>query len=607
MSYYGPRLGFGVPPPGFPPQIPMQMQMPGAIPMSMPMPMSMNVPIPPIPLPPVPQQQQQHRAPMHISAQPQLNTNSSNNNSGSNSADLPVAPQTTVPEKPSIDKATSAFIAKIPDWLSDEWIVDCLNQCGSLRSWTRVTSPHDPKVGLTFGFATFDSPAGIHNLLHALARERQTTPIRVKKHALLFKVDMTARKAVADYMARTHADATSNPLEAVRKIKEEDTRCAEQVNAFLKRTGMWDESDNVQVVAENTAITNSNLTGVAAAADKSNSEMDLDKTGNDVDTFLGSLDAATSSTNKVGSKRIHEELTEEEERQRLERREREMHQAYLERVARFERQEVTRIRNIEAAQKKLYDAQAKKLRDHEGMAELLRNWDDDDPELFRDEEFYRDRARWIHKRNPNLRREQELDSRDRFAELEEREKLHAQELESTRGERERLAQLKQQEEEAAARALEEQERIDKLRRERELEMAERAKEVYHAVPSGGHGIVVGRIMTMEERKKAIEELVGSLPTGLEDICGWEVKWDFLEGGGGVVANKIKAFVVKKVVEILNEDNPDITEFVMSSIAKRKSAGYILDELTGPLDEDAEVFVKKLWRMVMYESESRARG
>ncbi|KAJ3201175.1 hypothetical protein HDU82_008306 [Entophlyctis luteolus] len=366
----------------------------------------------------------------------------------------------------------------------------------------------------------------------------------------------------------------ADALAAVRAVTERDRECARGIETFLKESGMWDPSDDAAAVPDADdsmqGVVAGDGGGIAAAADGNN----------DVDVFLGSIGSSGGHHGGGGKRRgVVEELTEEEEKQRLERREREMHQAYLERVARFERQEATRIRNIEQAEKKAADTQLKRVRDREGMGNLLREWDDDVVAARGEEEFYRDRQRWIHKRNPILRREQETDSRDRFAELEERAKAQAEELEATRQERERAERLQREQEAAAKRAQEELERAERVRREREAEAAERQKEVYHAV-AAGHGVVVGRIMTMDERRRAIEELVAALPTGLDEICAWDVKWDFLEGGGEVVHNKIKAFVAKKVVETLGEDNPDITDFVMTSISRRKGAKYILDELAG---------------------------
>ncbi|KAJ3069866.1 hypothetical protein HDU98_007077 [Podochytrium sp. JEL0797] len=479
---------------------------------------------------------------------------------------------------PSLDKLTTAFVSSIASTTSDEWITKLLKNCGDLKTWTRVTSLDS--TPLPCGFATFETSLPIHHLLRCLAKE---TPLLLKGHPLIVRVDVGARAAAVDAAARIVAEKGLAPLE------EEERAIEEKVEKYLKETGMWTEDVEM-----------------------------TEATGDDAAQFLSTLgvDAAAAGAGEGGKqaprgpavagqkKRVYNEETEEEEIRRLEKREREMHQAYLERMARFERQESHRIHNLESSTAKLETTRLQKQHAREHMMILLSTYDDDAEIARGEQEFYRDRARWIFKRNPLLRRERDIDNRDRFLEREEMEIKQKEIMENTREEREMQALREKEMAELERQQLEEQERVDRLRQEREAEQRERQQEVYHAV-AGGHGVVVGRIMTMEERKKAIAELVSSLPTTLDDIERWDVKWDFLEGGGEVVRNKIQAFVAKKVVETLGDESPEIVEFVMTNVGKRKSARFLVEELTKLLDEEAEVFVCKLWRMVMYESESRA--
>ncbi|KAI9340514.1 hypothetical protein BDR26DRAFT_1007450 [Obelidium mucronatum] len=494
----------------------------------------------------------------------------------------PAAPTNT---NPSLDKLTTAFIGNISESIKDDWL-EALFKNLELGLVCYQQAAHH----LSFGFATFESAKSLHTLLYSIARERRIepgaplvpNPISLKGKKLLVKVDVGARKTAIDLIAGLVAEG------GVSKVEELEKEAQEKVDAYLKETGFYE--------AEVSADGEKKADGEEDAADR----------------FLNSIGVSSDATQPAaaaaprGKKRVYTEETEEDEIKRLEKREREMHQAYMERMSRFERQETNRIRAIESATSKheahLHQKEILRIQ----LFEFLRDFDDDVEIQRGEQEFLRDRSRWIHKRNPILRREREQDTRDRMNENEELAKLHAQEMEATREDRERLAAQRALEEQKLREEQEEQERMERLRQEREQEMKERQKEVYHSV-AGGHGVVVGRIMTMEERKQAIAELVGSLPTGVNEICAWDVKWDFLEGGGDIVKTKIRSFVVKKVVETLGEENPDIVEFVMSAITKRKGAKYLVDELAGPLDVDAEVFVCKLWRMVMYESESRARG
>ncbi|KAJ3399334.1 hypothetical protein CcCBS67573_g03296 [Chytriomyces confervae] len=529
------------------------------------------------------------RPPMQLPFPPTLPPASKPSDSEKDNKDTAAAAP-PLPVNP-IEKPRTAFISKIPEGVSDQFMTDLLNTVGKLRVWTRVTSISG--AALPFGFATYEEPSSLHLLLHSLARERRAEPgapllpnpppIKPKTAPILVKVDVTVRKAIVEWLGTPDAQSNKPTLE---------TETFDRVQAFLKKEAGLSDADLSMESPE------SKEAGDATAMVTDGDEA-MKSSENDVDAFLGSI-----STNQQDYMILDNE---EDEIKRLEKREREMHQAYLERAARFEVQEQKRIRSIEHAQSAFAERHSLSHltpQDREELYHTLLNFDDDVEALKGEHEYFRDRSRWIRTRGSILRRELDADSRDRSLEAQEIEAARLEHLASTQSQRaaEANALAALESERAAARA--EQERIEKLRMERE----ERGREVYHAVASsGGHGVVVGRIMTMEERKKAIEDLVAALPADWNGLVAWDVKWDFLEGGGEVVAKKIRAFVGKKVVEAIGEENQDIVEFVMTSVARRKGAQYILDELSGPLDDEAEVFVKKLWRMVMFESESRARG
>ena len=58
---------------------------------------------------------------------------------------------------------------------------------------------------------------------------------------------------------------------------------------------------------------------------------------------------------------------------------------------------------------------------------------------------------------------------------------------------------------------------------------------------------------------------------------------------------------------MGEEEKELIEFIMSMIKKRMSADRVIEELVGALDEEAEIFVLKMWRMVIYESEAKFLG
>jgi RNA-binding protein 25 len=65
-------------------------------------------------------------------------------------------------------------------------------------------------------------------------------------------------------------------------------------------------------------------------------------------------------------------------------------------------------------------------------------------------------------------------------------------------------------------------------------------------------------------------------------------------------DKVKPWVAKKVKEYLGEEETTLVEFIVSNIQKHVSANTMLEQLEAILDEEADMFVLKLWRMLIFE-------
>jgi RNA-binding protein 25 len=63
---------------------------------------------------------------------------------------------------------------------------------------------------------------------------------------------------------------------------------------------------------------------------------------------------------------------------------------------------------------------------------------------------------------------------------------------------------------------------------------------------------------------------------------------------------MKPWVTKKIFEFLGEEEKVLIEFIMGKIAAHTAPAEILQQLTLVLDEEADIFVVKMWRMLVYE-------
>jgi len=71
--------------------------------------------------------------------------------------------------------------------------------------------------------------------------------------------------------------------------------------------------------------------------------------------------------------------------------------------------------------------------------------------------------------------------------------------------------------------------------------------------------------------------------------------------------RIKPWVTKKIVEYLGEEEPALTDFICTSIMSKKNAETIVNDVRVVLDNEADVFVVKMWRLIVYEIEAKRNG
>ncbi|RKP01095.1 hypothetical protein CXG81DRAFT_26197 [Caulochytrium protostelioides] len=116
--------------------------------------------------------------------------------------------------------------------------------------------------------------------------------------------------------------------------------------------------------------------------------------------------------------------------------------------------------------------------------------------------------------------------------------------------------------------------------------------------------VPARIMSREERAAATQALVARIPSDREGLFAWPLRWNLLDAG---VLARAEAFIGAKVAEFLGEPDADLVAFVMRLVEARMPGDAVLAELQDAFGPDADVFVKRFWRFIIYELEARAEG
>ncbi|KAI9865127.1 MAG: hypothetical protein M1813_002447 [Trichoglossum hirsutum] len=316
---------------------------------------------------------------------------------------------------------------------------------------------------------------------------------------------------------------------------------------------------------------------------------------------------------------------EELERRRKEKKNADLEKLYLDQERRWLNRERSRTLALEREKARDAEDEIRERLESEAMAKRLRDWNDDVEASKKSEEYYLDRSMWIRNRAIFRKRETEMDERDRASEEREAQK-----------EKEKRDQARGMADQFLARQAEEIERNAQTTREParfKLSLGAAAQKAHAAanprrtvaeveglledeeessattkrtlVPIKFDSAAEAQGLSEEEREQAVRQLAAEIPSEKDGLWNWAVKWEFVDEA--VVVEKLKPFVERKIVEYLGVQEQMLVEVVEEHVRKRGQPQELVQELEGALDEEAEVLVKKLWRMIIFFSESEKRG
>ena len=111
--------------------------------------------------------------------------------------------------------------------------------------------------------------------------------------------------------------------------------------------------------------------------------------------------------------------------------------------------------------------------------------------------------------------------------------------------------------------------------------------------------------SVEDKRKLIKNLIEKIPTVKEELFAFPLKWDIVDQS--LVDKRIKPWVNKKIFEYIGEEEETLVDFICSKVLSKCNAKRILEDVAMVLDEESEVFVVKMWRLLIYETEAKCLG
>ncbi|KAF2718656.1 hypothetical protein K431DRAFT_287536 [Polychaeton citri CBS 116435] len=318
------------------------------------------------------------------------------------------------------------------------------------------------------------------------------------------------------------------------------------------------------------------------------------------------------------------------------RRDEEIEKSYKDAERRLLNRERTRRQALERERQREEDEKKQQQRAKETMARRLREWDDYEEEKRKRDEYYKDHIAWVHRRSAVRDREVKLDEQDRQAERREMDAV-AKDRDEAKNKADDLlnrvgndmaktsqpsggiklslgsaaAKSKAQAEErrgAGAGVKKGLQSVENLLEDEEdaaMSGASKRPELKPLDPSTESTSYKDQDLSDDERAQFRAQLASEIPTSQSDLFEYQVKWNFLTPS--VIDAEIKPFVTKKVVEYLGVQEDFLVDSTVDAIKAKKSANEVVGVLADVLEDEAEVMVKKVWRLVVFWSECEARG
>ncbi|KAF9886687.1 hypothetical protein FE257_011201 [Aspergillus nanangensis] len=321
---------------------------------------------------------------------------------------------------------------------------------------------------------------------------------------------------------------------------------------------------------------------------------------------------------------------EELERRRQEKKEADREKQFLDQERRWLNRERSRTAALERETKRDKEEEAKLQEVREDADKRLQSWNDDVEVSRKADDYYADRGAWLRSRASYRAREISMDDADRAAEERERARS-VQQREQARGMADDFLARQAEELETrpqaaqAAQAPREPQRfklslgaaaqkaqaatsrrtvaeVEGLLEDEEESEATTRKPL---IPIKFDSAAEAAGLTEEERAQAARQLAAEIPNEKEGLWSWDVKWEFVDES--VVSDQLKPFVEKKIVEYLGVQEQMLVDVVEEHVRKHGRPQELVEQLEEALDEEAEVLVRKLWRMIIFFSESEKRG
>ncbi|KAL2629777.1 hypothetical protein R1flu_014463 [Riccia fluitans] len=109
---------------------------------------------------------------------------------------------------------------------------------------------------------------------------------------------------------------------------------------------------------------------------------------------------------------------------------------------------------------------------------------------------------------------------------------------------------------------------------------------------------VEKVRAPEPKILNAKQLIDTIPKTKEELFAYPVDWQVYDKHD--LHERMRPWISKKITEFLGEEETTLVDFIVSNTCKHVTAASMLELLESILDDEAEMFVLKMWRMLIFE-------
>lgn len=104
----------------------------------------------------------------------------------------------------------------------------------------------------------------------------------------------------------------------------------------------------------------------------------------------------------------------------------------------------------------------------------------------------------------------------------------------------------------------------------------------------------------EELKATLKTILSKIPSDQSELFHYKLNWSLL-ATSGLIEKKVKPWLASKSVEYLGQNEPIFVNEILKKLANNVNGFDMMKKAAKVIDDEAEEFTVKLWRMLIFET------